>query len=339
MSGLSRLQRAEGLPEKVCIFGEPKTGKTSLIGTLARAGYHIIFIDVANEVSVLLDLPLDAQENITYIPVQDTADTPLAHATVDKLVRGGDFHICGTHGRVDCKLCKQSGIDDWIDVSIPKIRTMENKDTIVVIDNMSQVTSSVAASIQKGKTLIGKIEDLDAGTVARVTEKESYEDYRINGAYLSRILSYIQTAPYHCIVTAHVVEAKTETGSEKYVPYIGTSNYSANVGRFFGHVLYTSVVNGKFKVFSKASDSNKVLCGSRFDAFDANKMEKVTLAPLFDGSLRASAKSSSVATALKTFGKAKEVESATGVSDIMGGNETKEVPAVNKVKVAFGKKA
>ena len=177
MSGLSRLNRPEGLPEKVCIFGAPKSGKTTLAGQLAEVGFNLIYLDVAREGSVLLKLSDAAQERITYVPIMSTSDTPLAHNTVDKLVRGGNFRLCGLHGRVDCPFCKKAGRDDWMDVSIPTERTMENKDTIVIIDNMSEVSTAIACNIQKGKNLIAPIPEMDKETVQRVAEKEAFEDY------------------------------------------------------------------------------------------------------------------------------------------------------------------
>ena len=287
MSGLDRLKKTAGLPEKVCIFGAPKTGKTTLVGELARHGFNLIYVDVAAEGSILLKLPEEAQQRITYVPVISTSDTPLAHNTVDKIVRGGHFKICGLHGRVDCFDCKKlkrDALDDWIEIDVPRERTADNSNTILVIDNMSEVSTAIACNIQKGKTLIAPIPDLDKETIQRVTEKESYEDYRIQGGYLNRILSFIQSAKYHCIVTAHEVEAKTETGLERIVPYIGTTNYSANVGRFFGHVLYAQVVNGKHKLLTTTTSSNKVLCGSRL-GLNLDKAEDLSIAPIFDGSL------------------------------------------------------
>lgn len=281
MTGLSALIRPEGLREKVCIFGAPKTGKTQLCGQLTLAGFQLIYIDVANEGSVLLKLPLEAQERIVYVPVQDTSESPLAHATVDKLVRGGNFRVCLQHGRVSCPTCKTLDDEHHVMVNIPTERTEENRNVIVVIDNMSQVSQAVAFNIMKGKTKVDAIPDMDKETIQRVAEKEAFEDYRIQGRYLDRILSFIQTAPYHCIVTAHEVEGITETGLKKIVPYIGTTNYSANVGRFFGHMIYTEVVNGKYRAISSAKGSNKVMAGSRLDVVLDN-MEVPDLLPIFD---------------------------------------------------------
>lgn len=283
-NSLDRLKRLGGLAEKVCIFGAPLSGKTTLIARLAERGFPLIFIDVATEGTALLKLSQAAQERITYVPVQSTSETPLAHNTVDKLVRGGTFTLCGAHGRVSCPSCKKAGSDDWLEVTIPTARTIENKDIIVVIDNMSAVSNAIACNVQKGKTLIAPIAEMEKETVQRVAEKEAFEDYRVQGAYLNRMLSFIQNGPYHCIVTAHEVEATAESGGTKLVPFIGTTNYSANVSRFFGHVLYTQVVNGKHKVLSTTTSSNKVLCGSRL-GLELDKATELDISPIFDGSL------------------------------------------------------
>lgn len=300
-TGLNRLSNSVGLPEKVCIFGAPLSGKTTLIGELAEKGFHLIFIDVAAEGTALLKLSQAAQDRITYVPVLSTSETPMAHNTVDKLVRGGIFRLCGSHGRVNCPGCIKAGSTDWMEVNIPIARTEETKNTIVVIDNMSTVSQAIACNVQKGKTLIAPIPEMEKETVQRVAEKEAFEDYRIQGAYLNRLLSFIQTSQYHCIVTAHEVEATVESGGTKLVPFIGTTNYSANVSRFFGHVLYTQVVNGKHKVLSTTTSSNKVVCGSRL-GLNLDKETVFSIAPIFDGSL-AMAASGSASKAVGTSGK------------------------------------
>jgi hypothetical protein len=254
-----------GKPQKVVMFGAPKTGKTKLIGDLAIAGFNIIYFDLENGIGTLTELPMEAQERIQYVGLKDTYDFPVGITTSDLIVRAGQFSICTVHGNVKCASMSCKTPDKSQIVNIPKEYNIDSSKTIVVIESGTQLSASVTSWITKGREL---------------TYQETLHDFRNNGNYLNRVLGFIQQANYNCIVTAHEIEAETEDGTVKLVPSIGSRNYSALVAKFFDHCIYTQVVNGKFKVISKAGQLNKVLTGSRLN-IDTSVLTENHLVPFF----------------------------------------------------------
>ena len=257
-----------GAPQHVCVFGPPKVGKTQLIGKLALEGYKLIWFDGENGKSTLLKLPRWALENITYIGIKDTKDNPLFLATMDKVVKGGDFNICDAHGNVECGTCKRDGKKLSL-VCVPTEFNAETCRTIVVADSLTQLGISINWIVTKGKP---------------IDYQETLHDFRNNGNYLNRIFSYIQQAPYHFIGTAHEIEAEREDGSFRIVPSIGTKNYAINSAKFFDHVVYMDKKNMKHTAASSTTWSNNILTGSRTD-IAVEKLAEPDLLSIFQGNI------------------------------------------------------
>lgn len=279
-------------PQHVLVFGPPKTGKTELIGKLAMQGFKLIWFDAENGKATLLKMPREALANITYIGMKDTKEYPIAHATMDKIVRGGTFQICDTHGRVDCAICKKDDLA-FTTITVPtvfsiveakkaaalasgipaqwteedELRDTEIAKTIFVLDSSTQLTMSITNTLLKDKP---------------VDYQETIHDYRNQGNYLNRIFGYIQQAQFHFITTAHEIEAEREDGSMKIVPSIGTRNYAINCGKFFDHLVYTDKKNGAHIAASKTTYSNNILTGSRLD-IAVESMAKPDLTEIFRG--------------------------------------------------------
>lgn len=262
--------------QHVILFGPPKSGKTELLGKCAEQ-FNIILFDLDDGKDTLLKLPEEWKERITVIPIKDTIETPRGHATIDKIVRGGDFHICDNHGSVDCIQCQKLPNAEWTDIHIPTSLADGGLETIVVIDSGSQLTSSINSTCNKH---LGSSLTLDWAPSRK--EKDSMAEYEFQAKYLNRIFSALQVAPYHVIVTAHEIEAEREDGSIKLVPSIGTKPYAVNVAKFFGHAIYMDKVNLKHRAFSDTGFSNKVLTGSRLDVA-LEGMQEMSLLPIFRG--------------------------------------------------------
>ncbi len=254
-------------PQHVMVYGPPKSGKTQLIGELATQGFKLIWFDLECGKSTLLKMPRETLKNIVYIGVQDTKDTPTAHATIDKIVRGGTFKICDEHGRVDCQLCKKDSSKLFSEVVIPSSWEEQHKKTIVVIDSGTQLSMSIIHTITLGKP---------------ADYQETIHDFRNQGNYLNRIFSYLQQARFNFVITAHEIEAEREDGGIRIVPSIGSRNYAINCSKFFDHVVYLDKVNCKHKASSSTSFSNSILTGSRLDVA-IERMDAPTLATIFSG--------------------------------------------------------
>ena len=265
MPNLLDLQKSSA--QKIIVFGPPKSGKTLLIGKLA-VKYQLIWFDLEYGVDTLRQLPRELQANITVIRIKDTLENPRAHATIDKIVKGGKFKICDDHGTVDCATClAKKDQASWTEVEIPAVENEDTLKKVVVIDSASQLTVSVNATVTLSRS---------------ETYKETFDDWAAQGKYLNRILSRIQQAPYHCIVTAHEVLAEREDGSKRIVPSIGTVNYASNCSKFFGHSVYVDKQNLKHRAWSDTTYSNNVLTGSRLNV-KVEAMEVPDLLPMLTG--------------------------------------------------------
>jgi AAA domain len=260
-------------PQKIMLFGGPKVGKTTLIGQLASK-FKLIYFDLENGSGSLWKLPDECLENITLVKVQSSYENPRAFATIDKIVKGGNFNICETHGTVDCVVCKKNPDAVFINVSIPTEVNEETLKTVVVIDSGTELSNMINFGVLK---LAGIKINPDSEPY-----KEQFDEYGHYRKFLDNIFENIQHGKFNCIVTAHVCEILSNDRKRvvKIVPSIGTRPYASNVGKFFGHVIFGDVVNGKHKFQSSTGFSNIITTGSHFDI---DISEDATLEPFFTG--------------------------------------------------------
>jgi len=229
----------------VLLFGPPKSGKTELAGKLAEH-FNLIWFDLENGWTTLSKLPVEWQDRIEVISLPDTREFPIAIETVMKVLKGSPVLICEKHGKVDCTLCKKE--------NLATIRVALNEmgpDSIVVFDSLTQLTSSVISRIAPVDNLEYKFE---------------FDDYRKMGALLDFCLSRIQQASYNVICISHESEVEMEDGKKKLVPTAGTSNFSRNSAKYFGHVIYVEVKNKAHKAASSTTFATNILTGSRTGA-------------------------------------------------------------------------
>jgi len=231
--------------QHVIIYGEPKTGKTKLAGDLAKH-HPLIWFDLENGHSTLFKLPKNSLANIELINLPDTQTYPIGIETINKVLSAtGEVSICDTHGKVSCAICKK------IELPITTIDlTTVTKDTIVVIDSISQLASSTMAKILKNTP-----EDA----------KPEWSDYSHQGTILAKLLSILQHAKYNVVCITHVTETYLEDKTVKLVPMCGSTNFSRNTAKYFDHVILTEVKNKKHIVGSSTDYSMKALTGSRTD--------------------------------------------------------------------------
>lgn len=268
----------------VMLFGLPFTGKSLLAGKLAEH-FKIIYIDMEAGHDVLFQLPKEWQENIEVISLPDSTMYPIAIETVLKLIKGS-VDICETHGKVGCSLCKKKELDECSKVEKDQHDLIHSKyfvtldvnnlpeDTIVIYDSGTQLTSSAIANITKKMPEDYKMEWDDWGSLSKLMEV---------------FYSHIQTAKYKRIVISHVTEAEQEDGKKLLFPVAGSRNFSANVAKFFDHVVYVQRRNKQHMAASATTYMNNIMTGSRSgvaleDMEEANllaifKPEAITVAP------------------------------------------------------------
>ena len=247
---------------RVLIFGAPKSGKTQLAGTLASK-YNVIWFDLENGYETLHKLPTEQQERVTLISLPDTRSFPIAIETLLKVIKGNKTEICDEHGKVACALCKK----DNKAFTTVELNALTPQD-VVVFDSLTQLTNSAIAHITKAQPDDYKL---------------TYDDWGNLGKLLDIFLSHIQQAGYNVVCISHETESEMEDGKMKLVPVAGTRNFSRNTAKYFDHVIYAEVKNGKHVFGSSTTYSNRILTGSRTDvALEKLDGKDATLLAIFD---------------------------------------------------------
>jgi hypothetical protein len=229
---------------RVLVYGEPKSGKTELVGALSSK-FNLLFFDLENGYATLLKLPAAQQERIELISIPDTKVFPIAIETMLKVITGKSITICEEHGKAGCPLCTKEGKP----VSTVELNALDNN-TIVVVDSLTQLSNSAMNHLTKTQ------ED---------TYKPEWTDYRNQGQLLDKFLSQIQQAKYNICCITHVVETELEDGRKKLVPVCGTTAFSRNTAKYFDHVVYCEVKNKKHNFASSTCYANNIMSGSRTD--------------------------------------------------------------------------
>lgn len=244
---------------RAIVYGPPKSGKTLLVGKLSER-YKLIWVDVEKGWSTLLQLPKVWQCNIDIISLPDSAVFPIAAETLPKIVKG-PVDICSEHGKVSCSLCKKSNAQ----VDSLNVNTL-GYNTIIVFDSLTQLTNSMISHITKGMPDDYKLQLDDWGQLKFL---------------LHKFLSQIQTAGYNVICITHEEVVTFDDGSVRIVPSSGSAKSSVNTAKYFDHVIYCHVRNGKYKAASGGAYAAGILTGSRLDIAIEKKAEP-TLLDIFD---------------------------------------------------------
>lgn len=242
----------------VMLFGAPFTGKSLLAGKLAEH-FNLIYIDMEGGHDVLFQLPEPWQEKIEVISIPDTTTYPMAIETCLKIVKGA-VDVCEAHGKVSCMVCKRNEAP-IIHVDLNSL----GQDTIVIFDSATQLTSSAIANITKAMPDDYKLE---------------YDDWGALSKLMDIFFSHIQTARYNRVVISHTTEAKQDDGRTLIFPVAGSRNFSANVAKFFDHVVYLEKKNKKHKAASSTTYMNNVMTGSRAGVV-MEDMDEGTLLSIF----------------------------------------------------------
>lgn len=266
---------------RVCVYGEPKSGKTQLAGELSRE-FDIIYFGLENGHETLLKLPQEQQERIECIIIPDTRVFPIAIETMLRVVTGNRVEICEEHGKVSCSLCKK----DQKAFSVVELDTLPNS-SIVVIDSLTQLAISAISYITKGQPNDYKYE---------------WDDYRKQGTLMDRFLSQIQQAKYNVVCLTHVTETEQEDGRKRLVPVAGTTSFSRNTGKYFDHIIYCEVKNRRHNFASCTIYSNNILTGSRTDV-SLEDSQSPSLLSIFRGNIPVEQKQEVAATRAAVPGK------------------------------------
>lgn len=254
------------------VYGPPKTGKTQLITELAKQ-FKIVYFGLENGHAPFYKLPAEAQENVEIINLPDTRGYPIAIETMLKVIKGGKTNICDTHGKVECPICKAAIIKDATAASFTavELNTLDRQ-AIVVVDSLTQLTNSAIAHITRNQPDDYKL---------------NYDDWGNLGKLMDTFLSYVQQAPFNVVCISHETEAELEDGKMKIVPTAGTRNFSRNSAKYFDHVVYAQVANMKHTFTSMTTHTVNIVVGSRTDVDLKNNGG--SLLPIFTGEIKSAA--------------------------------------------------
>ena len=234
--------------QKTIIYGASKTGKTRMIGRLAKT-HKLLWFDTENGINTLLDptnLDKEYLSNITYIKLPDSFEEPLAAQALMKVFSFKETKICDTHGIVDCPTCLKEKAE-FTTVDLKKLP----EGTIVVVDSLAQLVNSWMNHIARGKPEGYKFQ---------------FDDWALLGVYGKKFLTNIQVSPINIIITSREMEVIMEDGRKILVPNGGTRNFSCDVPGYFDHVVYTNMVGKKHAQGSSTTYTTQAMAGSRTNA-------------------------------------------------------------------------
>jgi cytidylate kinase len=233
-------------PQTLLVYGGPKTGKTSLVATLAKK-YNLIWLDCEKGYQTLFSaVPREYWKNIQLIPIVDSVDSPRAIKTLTKVFRTTTaIKICEEHGDVACILCSKLGKPSFtFDPS--KL----NSSTVIVVDSLTQTSDSAMAHA------LGFSGEMQF-------KKKEYTHWDNQGLLLKTLLLSQQRMPCHVVFISHEEVLEHEDGTKKITPVGGSRNFSPTIARYFDHIVYTSIRNGKHCINSSTKGDVRVQAGSR----------------------------------------------------------------------------
>lgn len=241
----------------IMIYGPPKTGKTRLVGTVAKIPEvkRVFWFDLENGAETLLHMGLtpEEMEKIELFVIPDTRQRPRAIETLLKCFTQptADHIICETHGKISCLECRVNNVFQGATFNLSKL----THEDIVVIDSGSQLGDSALNLACLGKD---------------IEFKPGYDEWGAMGKYLADILSTIQASEYtNVIVITHLLTIEEEVNGvkrDKMYPLMGTRAFSQKVGKYFGTIILAEIKIGKHAAGSSSTYKTDHITGSRVNA-------------------------------------------------------------------------
>lgn len=239
----------------ILIYGPPKSGKTAMVAELANQGYHVHNIDIERGADVFGLVVDEANfDNVTIYSVPDDPSSPNAIKLVSKILDArGPITFCTLHGAIGCADCKknlpaESNPDSWETIDITQFGPKD----VLLVDSVTQLSNSAM------------IHSLGARPVLS-TKKPEWDNYSAQGQLLDFVFAKAQASPVKTIFISHEEDLEQEDGSKKITPVGGTRNYSKNLSRFFGHVIYCSIKNNAHRQNSLTTENAKITAGNRYN--------------------------------------------------------------------------
>lgn len=233
------------LSKAVLVYGPAKSGKT-LASLKMGSKYKILYLDGENGGEVMFQLPDETLGNIDWVRINDTRTAPNFIEFLMRFCEGESVKLCEEHGKLSCSECssKKAPFREF------KLSNFPADEWIIVVDSFTQASLSA-------DWFITNKQKLSDGS------KFTFEEWRLKGFYLERILGSIQNSRYNFVVITHEQGIDQEDGTEKLTPSGGTKNFARNNAKYFGSVVYFEVSGGAHKQFSQTTDKPKAITGNR----------------------------------------------------------------------------
>lgn len=255
---------------RVLVYGQPKAGKTALVGELASKGFTLWWVDCESGVKTLMNpaiLEAKFRQNVNLINIPDSRSLPLAFNAVRRILKGGDCKFCFEHGAHMCPICTKAPGAKWS--STINISKFTEKD-ILVVDSLTQVADSALNQIT--------LADWRKGEDYKLT----FNDFGNQGQYMRELLLKVQTSGINICMISHQMDADKSDSKEKIVPVSGTRNFSLTVAKYFDSVVYMQVQNKQHRAYSSSTWDNVHVTGSRSShLLDDKSGKELSLAPFF----------------------------------------------------------
>lgn len=259
-------------PQKVLVYGAPKTGKSLLVGKLAEYGYKLYWFDGDNGIDVLFQLSEEARNNIEVYPIRDLGDKQEFAKLSNEFAAYRDFSVCETHGAVNCIPCKAQKLPrsefKWEEVN-------SNPKAVIVFDSLSQLVSSVQNYIARNDSFD------DFGSVNKESKRE-WGHYMAQNLVLSKFFSMVQNAMCKIVCISHETEldAEKNPSMKLTIPTGGTSTQSKSVSKYFGHIVHCRIKTNMHGIVSGTMSDPNAVAGSRLNVDVASSSRG--LAALFE---------------------------------------------------------
>jgi len=239
--------------EHVILYGEPKTGKTTLAALLSEF-FYILWLDGDKGLTAAINAcHPEMLKRIKVIKIPDNTDWPIMVSTILRLVKGTKTNICIEHGMTDCIICK-TGNKQRVDIELNAIP----KNWVVVMDSQTQFYASILAFAYYKDT--GK----DYGTGVPHDYKGDWDYRGIAYNCADKFGNYMKDLECQWVSISHETLTEMADGAtNKLVPVAGSRNISSQYGKWFGSMVYAKKAMGKQQYFSGSLYSQTVQTGSR----------------------------------------------------------------------------
>lgn len=243
--------RNEDNPQRVLIYGDSGTGKTTLAALLAEK-YKVHFFDIdAGHQALFTALKPEFWQNVELYEVQDVPENPRASKLLDKVMRpDSSVTVCHDHGAVmPCTVCGKSDMSKYYVFSTKDL----GPNDVIVVDTMTSHSKS-AANFAVGSEIMG-------GDMAYFKMEFTHHDKQ--GMILSNFLQRMKRMPCHVVIITHAEILENLNGTKQIAPIGGTRNFAKTARRDFDHIVYCYLKNNKHCFTSSTTHAAGVVAKSR----------------------------------------------------------------------------